>query len=243
MNFIMSHWLSRQELLLGTDANRAIRGAAVAVVGLGGVGGAAAEALCRTGVGKLILVDHDVFDVTNLNRQILSNQSVLGELKCAIAKERLLSINPELDCTALDLFYLPETREILFDQRPDYIIDAVDTVTAKLDLIEQAVSRKIPIVSSMGTGNRLHPESLCLGIIEDTAGCGCGLARVMRKELRSRSISGIPVVYSKEVPKNVIDPATGHGRHAPGSISFVPPVAGYLLAGKVIRDLCTIYAS
>lgn len=234
----MSNWLSRTKLLIGSESLNKLQSAKVAVIGLGGVGGAAAEALCRAGIGNILLMDNDDIEQTNLNRQILATTESLGERKCDSAQKRLKSINPNINCTVKDVFYLPETREELFDYDPDYIIDAIDTVTAKLDLIETSFQRNIPILSSMGTGNRLKPDQLCIGTIEDTAGFGCGLSRVMRRELRRRNISGVCVLYSKETPLNIgFSPDSSNGRHSPGSISFVPPVAGYILASEIVRKI------
>lgn len=234
----MSNWLSRTSLLIGEEKLNIIKSKRVAVIGLGGVGGAAAEALCRSGVENMLLVDSDKFDITNLNRQILATHESIGHKKCIVAKDRLLSINPNIKCEVKNIFYLPETREEIFDFNPDFIIDAIDTVTAKLDLIQTAISRNVPIISCMGTGNRLNPELLCTGYIEDTAGYGCGLSRVMRRELRKRNIENVRVLYSKETPANIgFSEDSPKGRHSPGSISFVPPVAGYIIASDVIRQI------
>lgn len=234
----MENWLARTELLIGEKGVKTLAESTVAVIGLGGVGGSAAEALCRAGVGTIIAVDHDTVDITNLNRQLLATAENVGEKKCVTAKKRLLSINPNADVKALDIFYLPENRDRLFNLKPDFIIDAIDTVTAKLDLIEQCADRGIGIVSSMGTGNRLDPSRFVIGKIEDTAnGCGCPLARVMRRELKKRGVVGANVLYSTEPAIKAIVPESENGRHSPGSISFVPPVAGYMLAGFAVKSL------
>ena len=232
----MKNWLSRTELLIGHEVLAAFSRIRVAIIGLGGVGGPVAEALCRAGIENFLLMDNDYIEPTNLNRQIFATLGTIGQKKCNVAKSRLESINPHVVCEAKDIFYLPETRHEVFSYSPHIIIDAIDTVTAKLDLIETATTIGIPIISSMGTGNRLHPEMLQTGFIEDTVGYGCGLARVMRRELKKRNISGVRVLYSREQPQKIsFSPDSPKGRHSPGSISFVPPVAGYMIAAEVMR--------
>lgn len=232
----MEGWLGRTELLIGSEAVDKLNRSTVAVVGLGGVGGAAAEALCRSGIGHLILMDHDVFDVTNLNRQILSTAKNIGLSKTTEAAKRMRLINPSVRVTELNQFYGEDTSDILFSHHPDFILDAIDTVTGKLHLITAARQRNIPVLSCMGTGNRFDPEQLTVTDIAKTS--GCGLARVMRKELRRRDILHLPVVFSGEKPvADVIAPDSREGRHSPGSISFVPPVAGYLMASYAVRCL------
>ncbi len=235
----MSHWLARTELLIGKQAVTQLQQAKVAVVGLGGVGGSAAEALVRAGVGRLLLIDHDTVDITNLNRQLFATASNVGCSKCQAGKERLLSINPNCNITPAEAFYTAENRELLFDYQPDFVIDAIDTVSAKLDLIMSCTERQVPIISCLGTGNRLDPTQFVIGDIADTAknGCGCGLARVMRRELKKRGIYAHPVVYSTEKPQSVVCPDSENGRHSPASISFCPPVAGYLLASYAVKQL------
>lgn len=235
----MDNIYSRTELLIGKNNLKKLNNTKVAVVGIGGVGGAAAEALYRAGIENLILVDHDTVDITNINRQLFATSDSVGQNKCDVALRRLLSINNTDKIVTLNSFYSADNRQ-LFDYSPDYIIDAIDTVSAKLDLIETANKKGVKIISSMGTGNRLNPTEFKIGDISDTAGCGCGLARVMRRELRKRGIEKLPVVYSTETPKTVIVPDSENGRHAPGSISFSPPVAGYLLASYVINSIIDI---
>lgn len=230
-------WLDRESLLIGKSSVDYLKTQRVAVLGLGGVGGSAAEALCRAGVGNLLLIDGDVFDKSNMNRQLLATGSTIGKEKVEIAKERFLSINPSLSITSFCTTYSSENRNIVFDWNPNYIIDAIDTVSAKVDLIKFALSKNIRIASSMGAGNRLHPEKLEVGELEETKGYGDGLSRTIRKLLKDQNTTGLRVVYSKEMPSKVIAENSPPGRHAPGSISFVPPVAGYLLAGEVIRGL------
>lgn len=229
-------WLERTELILGETRLRRLANARVAVIGLGGVGGAAAEALVRAGVGHMLFVDGDTVDDTNRNRQLLATTETVGMDKISAAEGRYRAINPDGDFTFKKEFYLPENSAWLYDWQPDYIIDAIDTVTAKLDIAKQCKTRKIRLIACLGTGNRLDPERLRLGDITETAGCGCPLAKVMRRELRRRGIEHLPVLFSTEEPAKAIAESAA-GRHPPGSISFVPPVAGYIIAGKCIRDI------
>ena len=200
----------------------------VAVFGLGGVGSYVVEALVRNGIGEIVLVDHDKIDITNLNRQIYALHSTLGMNKVDVAKARCLDINPNLKITTYQQFYLPDQgmEEIFSDC--DFVVDAVDTVKAKIALIENCHKLKIRIISSMGTGNKLKPE--CFEITDVFKTSVCPLARVMRRELKIRGIKKCPVLYSKEQPRKVAD-AT------PGSVSFVPSVAGLMIAGYVIKEL------
>lgn len=229
-------WLERTELVLGETRLRRLANARVAVIGLGGVGGAAAEALVRAGVGHMLFIDGDTIDDTNRNRQLLATTETVGMDKISAAEWRYRAINPDGDFTFKKEFYLPENSAWLYDWQPDYIIDAIDTVTAKLDIAKQCKTRKIRLIACLGTGNRLDPERLRLGDITETAGCGCPLAKVMRRELRRRGIEHLPVLFSTEEPAKAIAESAA-GRHPPGSISFVPPVAGYIIAGKCIRDI------
>lgn len=229
-------WLERTELILGETRLRRLANARVAVIGLGGVGGAAAEALVRAGVGHMLFVDGDTVDDTNRNRQLLATTETVGMDKISAAEGRYRAINPDGDFTFKKEFYLPENSAWLYDWQPDYIIDAIDTVTAKLDIAKQCKTRKIRLIACLGTGNRLDPERLRLGDITETAGCGCPLAKVMRRELRRRGIEHLPVLFSTEEPAKAIAESAA-GRHPPGSISFVPPVAGYIITGKCIRDI------
>lgn len=229
-------WLERTELVLGEMRLRRLANARVAVIGLGGVGGAAAEALVRAGVGHMLFIDGDTVDDTNRNRQLLATTETVGMDKISAAEGRYRAINPDGDFTFKKEFYLPENSAWLYDWQPDYIIDAIDTVTAKLDIAKQCKTRKIRLIACLGTGNRLDPERLRLGDITETAGCGCPLAKVMRRELRRRGIEHLPVLFSTEEPAKAIAESAA-GRHPPGSISFVPPVAGYIIAGKCIRDI------
>ncbi len=233
----MENWLSREELLIGKDAVLKLNGSTVMVVGVGGVGGACAEALCRAGVGRIILIDHDTVSVSNINRQIIALRSTVGMSKVKACAERLLDINPDCDVITLPIFYNEETANEVFDLNPDYIVDCIDTVSAKLHLAMACKEKNIPLLMCLGTGNRLDPTSFKLGDISETAktGTGCGLARVMRKELKDRGITSQMVLYSTEPAKKCV--ISDDGRNAPGSISFCPPVAGYILASKVVKDL------
>ncbi len=237
-NIAMAEWTDRTRLLIGQEGVDLLKNARVAVLGLGGVGGSAAEALCRAGVGHLLLVDNDSVDETNLNRQLLATRDVVGQPKCQAAAARLGGINPEAELQTAQQFYLPENSDFLFDFAPDVVIDAIDTVTAKLHLAQQCHQRGIALYASMGTGNRLDPSQLRCGDIAETAGTGCPLARVMRRELRKRGVPGLQVVYSVEPPMQGIDAGGAeHGRHSPGSAAFVPPAAGLLLASAAVRGL------
>ncbi len=209
------------------------------VLGVGGVGSHCIEALARSGVGRLILVDNDKVSLTNINRQSIAYHSTIGRYKTEVMKERIADICPETQVTTHETFILPENLEEIFKERPDYIIDAIDTVTAKIALAQKALECGIPIISSMGTGNKLHGEMFEIADISKTS--VCPLCKVMRKELKARGIRHLKVLYSKELPVDVSDRETeedaGRRRALPGSISFVPPVAGLLIAGEAIRDL------
>ena len=235
----MEDWLMRQRLLIGDEACRKLQDSTVAIIGLGGVGGACVEALCRCGVGTLILVDHDRVDLTNLNRQLIATRSTIGQAKTEVCRQRVLDINPSCKVIPLELFYGEETWRQVFSLKPDYVIDCIDTVTAKLHLAVTCKEQQVPLLMCLGTGNRLDPSAFCIGDISETAqtGAGCGLARVMRRELKKRDIYEQTVLYSTEPAVNTVVSSEETGRNTPGSISFCPPVAGYLLAGKVVRDL------
>ena len=233
------HEFSRTELLIGEEGLQRLRHATVMILGVGGVGSHCIEALARSGVGKLILVDNDTVSLTNINRQSIAYHSTVGRYKTHVMKERIADICPQTEVITYEMFVLPENMEQIFEQRPDYIIDAIDTVTAKIALVEKALELDIPIVSSMGTGNKLHGELFEITDISKTS--VCPLCKVMRKELRARGIYHLKVVYSREKPIDVsqrtTDEEKGSRRSLPGSVSFVPPIAGLLLAGEVIREL------
>lgn len=235
----MINEFSRTELLLGEEKLNRLRHTVVMVLGAGGVGSHCMEALARCGVGRLILVDHDRVSLSNINRQSIALHSTVGQYKTKVMEEKIRDICPETKVTTYETFVLPENIEKLFAERPDYIIDAIDTVTAKLALVEKAGEYGIPIISSMGTGNKLHGELFEITDISKTS--VCPLCRVMRKELRARGIRHLKVLYSREKPLAVSPDLSEEGqekrRSIPGSVSFVPPVAGLLIAGEVIRDL------
>ncbi len=219
--------------LIGDAAVEKLKNSAVAVFGIGGVGSAAVEALARAGVGILCLVDSDTVNSTNINRQLIALNSTVGKLKTEAAKERIADINPDATVISMPVFYDKDTDIDL--SKFDYIIDAIDTVTSKLLLIENADRLGVPVISSMGTGNKLSPEMFEVCDIYKTS--VCPLARVMRRELKARGIKKLKTVYSKEIPKENNLPVPKGKRQLPASISFVPPVAGYILAGEVIKDL------
>ncbi len=228
----------RTRLLIGEEGVRKLQNAHVAVFGIGGVGGYVVESLVRAGVGEITLVDNDTVSLTNINRQIIATHDSIGQLKTDVMKERIGSINPNARVHCATCFYLPETREQFDFKAYDYVVDAIDTVTAKLDLIVACKEVDTPIISSMGTGNKLSPTMLEVEDIYNTS--VCPLAKVMRKELKERGIRHLKVVYSKEMPikpqadsKETVE----SGRPVPGSISFVPPVAGLILASEVVKDL------
>ena len=226
----------RTRLVLGDPAVDRLAAAHVIVFGVGGVGGYTVEALARAGVGRLTLVDADVVSDSNRNRQILALLSTVGQPKVEVAARRVAEINPACQVRAVQLFYGPDTAEQVDFSDADYVVDAIDTVSAKLTLIARAKAAGVPVICSMGTGNKLHPEQLTLTTLDKTS--GCPLAKVMRVECRKRGLTDVQVVYSTEPARKCYVPDTeGTGRHAPGSVSFVPGTAGLLIAGKVIRDL------
>ena len=237
-------WLERTETLFGTQTIDDLSHKRVAILGLGGVGGAAAEAICRMGVGTLILIDNDTVDITNLNRQLFATADMVGQSKCLAAKQRLLSINPEVNLICHERFFLPDNADFLFDEHPDLILDAIDTVTAKLFLAQKCQELHIPLVTCLGTGNRVDPSLLRWGDISDTTGCGCPLARVMRRELKKRGVEKQTVIYSVEMPaKAICEGGEEHGRHSPASCAFVPPAAGYLMASVGFRKMTSPQSS
>ena len=235
----MINEFSRTERLIGEEGLRKLRRTCIMVLGVGGVGSHCIEALARSGVGRLILVDNDKVSLTNINRQSIAYHSTIGRYKTEVMKERIADICPETQVSTYETFILPENLEEILKERPDYIIDAIDTVTAKIALAQKALECGIPIISSMGTGNKLHGELFEITDISKTS--VCPLCKVMRKELKARGIRHLKVLYSKEMPVDVSDRETeedaGRRSALPGSISFVPPVAGLLIAGEAIRDL------
>ena len=234
---------SRTRFVLGEAAMEKLRKAHVAVFGLGGVGGYVVEALARSGIGALDLVDHDTISLTNINRQILATRETVGMDKTEAAAQRVRAIDPEIRVNPRKTFYLPETADQFDFTQYDYVVDAIDTVTGKLMLVQAAQAAGTPIISSMGTGNKLDPTAFRVGDISETS--VCPLARIIRKECKKRGIKKLKVVYSTEDPiKTVLppdDPAWAElpeGRNAlPGSVCFVPAAAGMIIAGEVIKDI------
>ncbi len=241
------HAFSRTEMLIGTENIHRLNKSCILVFGAGGVGSFCIEALARSGVGTLILVDNDVVSLTNINRQSIAFLSTVGRYKTELLKERIGDIHPDCRVITRETFVLPENLENLMEDLirdakkvPDYIIDAIDTVAAKLALAEYAHAHHIPLLSSMGTGNKLHPELFTIDDIFSTSVC-----RVMRRELKKRQIPSLKVLYSREIPSTpqVLEDAQKEAagrRSLPGSISFVPPAAGLMIAGEVIRRICEI---
>lgn len=238
----MLHEYSRTELLIGEEGLLKLAKAKIAVFGIGGVGSYTVEALARCGVGSLILVDNDKVSVTNLNRQLVALHSTVGRLKTQVAKERIRDIDPDIVVHTYETFYGRETAHLFDFESYDYVVDAIDTVSSKLLLIEQARAAGVPVISCMGTGNKLDPGKFEICDISKTS--VCPLAKVMRQELKKRRIKKVKVLYSREAPVRI----AGHpeetkgpsGRPVPGSISFVPGTAGLMIAGEVIRDLIRV---
>lgn len=231
----MSEQFSRTEMLIGKDAMATLKNSRVAVFGAGGVGGYVLEALARSGVGAIDIIDNDTVSESNLNRQIIALQSNIGELKTKAAVKRILDINPQCRVTTFETFVLPENIEKFDFSVYDYIVDAIDTVSGKLAIIEKAFRENIPVISSMGTGNKLDPTKFEITDIYKTS--VCPLARVMRYELKKRGVKKLKVLYSKEEPIKVTAEKSDAGKIPPGSISFVPSVAGLIIGGEVIKDL------
>ena len=248
----MLNQFSRTQLLLGQEGMEKLFQARVAVFGIGGVGGYTVEALARSGVGTLDLIDDDRICLTNLNRQIFATRKTVGQYKVDIAQQRILEINPKAVVHTYKTFYAPQTAELFDFTQYDYVVDAIDTVTGKLELVEQAEKAGVPIISSMGAGNKMDPTAFEVADIYETS--VCPLARVMRKELKKRGIKKLKVVYSKEPPMTPIDdlaiscrtncvcpPGTARKctqrRQVPGSNAFVPSVVGLIIAGEVVKDL------
>jgi len=246
----MLHRFSRTELLLGITGLEKLKHSKVAIFGIGGVGSFVVEGLARSGVGKMVLIDDDAICLTNINRQIHATSKTVGRPKVEVMKERILDINPDVEVITIQKFYLPENaKEFIMDDY-DYIVDAIDTVTGKIDLVVKAQEKNISIISSMGAGNKLDPTAFQVADIYKTS--VCPLAKVMRKELKARHIKSLKVVYSKEQPikptvqggcgkECICPPGSARNcdarRSVPGSISFVPSVVGLIIAGEVIKDL------
>ena len=231
----MPNQFSRTELLIGKEGMNRLKNSKVAIFGIGGVGSYVVEGLARAGVGDFILVDNDEVSLSNLNRQIIATHKTIGKPKVEIAKERILEINPNANVEIYQEFFMPDTKELL-DNTVSYVVDAIDTVTAKIELVLRANKLNIPIISCMGTGNKLDPTRFEVTDISKTS--VCPLAKVMRKELKSRGIKKLKVVYSKEEPikiDGILEETSS--KRVPGSISFVPSVAGLIIAGEVVKDL------
>lgn len=234
----MEEVFSRTEQLLGRERFQKLRRCHVMVLGAGGVGSHCMEALARAGVGRLTLVDSDRVAPSNINRQSIALLSTVGRYKTEVMREKIRDICPDTQVECRETFVLPDNVDTLFEERPDYIVDAIDTVSAKIAVAEKAREYKIPLISSMGTGNKLHGELFQIGDLSETS--VCPLCRVMRRELKKRGIEHLKVLYSTEKPIPLQAPEKGEDegkRLPPGSISFVPPVAGLLIAGEVVRDL------
>ncbi len=248
----MLNQFSRTELLLGKEAMEKLRGSRVAVFGIGGVGGYVCEALVRSGVGAFDLIDDDKVCLTNLNRQIIATGSSVGKYKTEVMKERMLDINPEVKVETHQCFFLPENADTFPFEEYDYVVDAVDTVTAKLELVMKCKEKNVPIISSMGAGNKLDASQFRVADIYKTK--VCPLAKVMRRELKKRGVKKLKVVYSEEQPIRPVEdmaiscrthcicpPGAAHKcterRDIPGSVAFVPSVAGLIIAGEVVKDL------
>ena len=249
----MLNQFSRTELLIGKENLEKLKNAKVAIFGIGGVGSFVLEGLVRAGVGSFVLVDDDKVCLTNINRQIIATRKTVGKLKVEVAKERILEINPNAEVEIYQEFFMPDSKTKILDETISYIVDAVDTVTAKIELVMQANKLNIPIISCMGTGNKLDPSKFEITDIYKTS--VCPLAKVMRKELRARNIKKLKVLYSKEEPIKpdetleyscktgcICPPGTVRKctarNQVPGSISFVPSVAGLIIASEVVKDLC-----
>lgn len=244
----MSDQFIRTRMLIGDDPIQRLQKAKIAVFGVGGVGGFCVEALARSGVGALDLYDDDTVSESNLNRQIAALHSTIGRPKAEVLAERVRDINPSCRVRAIRMFYLPENADTVEFTQYDYVIDCIDTVTAKLDLIQRCTALNVPIISAMGSGNKLDPTAFVVTDLSKTE--GCPLARVMRKELRKRGVEHLKVVYSKELPRSPIQPAQAEApaqsgtrpgttarKDTPSSISFVPAAAGLLLASAVAREI------
>lgn len=232
---MISEQFERTELLFGSDAMETLKNSRVAVFGIGGVGGHTAEALVRSGIGAIDLIDNDKVSINNINRQIFATVSTVGQLKTESAKKRLLDINPDCKITVHNIFFMPETSEMIDFSQYDYVVDAIDTVTGKTEIIMCAEKAGIPVISSMGAGNKLDPTAFEVSDIYKTS--VCPLARTMRHEMKKRGIKKLKVVYSKEQPFIPPERLSESGKRIPASNAFVPSVAGLIIAGEVIKDL------
>ena len=232
----MNEKFVRTGLLLGESGLHKLETSRVILFGVGGVGGYVAEALARSGVGHIALVDKDVVSESNINRQIIATTKTIGRAKTEVMQERIAQINPDAVVEVYNCFYLPDTAEQFDFTKYDYVVDAVDNVTAKIELVLRAKEAGTPIIASMGAGNKLEPARFEVADIYQTS--VCPLAKVMRRELKKRGVKKLKVVYSKEEPIKNDAPGEDGRRSTPGSVAFVPSVAGLIIAGEVIRDLC-----
>lgn len=231
----MKEQYSRTALLFSEEAIEKLKAARVAVFGIGGVGGAVVEALARAGVGTIALIDNDKVSESNINRQIIALHSTVGMDKVDVAAKRVSDIDPDIRLICKNMFILPENADEFDFSAYDYVVDAIDTVSGKIAIIERAFAAGVPVISSMGTGNKVDPTQFTVSDIYKTS--VCPLAKVMRRELKARGIRKLKVLWSPEEPKKVDSPSDGHRRSVPASCSFVPPVAGYIIGGEVIKDL------
>jgi len=224
----MKEQFSRTEKLIGSESVKKLQDSAVIVFGIGGVGSYVAEGLARAGIGRITLVDKDVVDITNINRQLPALHSTVGKPKAEVMAQRIRDIDPDCQVEAVECFFMPDNADTFDFSQYDYVVDAIDTVTGKIAIIEKAYDEGTPVIASMGTGNKLDPTAFRIAAIEKTK--VCPLAKVMRKELKNRGIKGVKVLYSEEEPVKT-------GSQTPASISFVPSAAGLIIAGEVIKDL------
>lgn len=238
----MKKWTDRTEILIGTAGVRVLQNSSVAIIGLGGVGSYAAEAIARAGIGHIVLIDKDRVDITNINRQMTALHSTIGMTKADVMRERIMDIHPDAEVEAICMYYSAETANEVDLARLDYIIDAIDDMSTKIELITRATAAGVSVISCMGTGNKMDASAFQVSDIRDTS--VCPVARIMRRELKKRGIENLRVVYSREVPQMAMKQETVEAdeelterKRSIGSISFVPPSAGLLLAGEVIKQL------
>ena len=231
----MTEQFKRFELLVGPESLELLKEKKVAVFGLGGVGGNACDALARSGIGNLTIIDNDVVDITNINRQLISNLNVVGQNKVDVMEKHLKSINPDIKITKKKMFYLPDNADELDLSEFDYVVDAIDTVVSKINIIFRCKTNNINVISALGCGNKMDPNKLEITDISKTS--YDPLAKVLRRELRKLDINHLKVVYSKEEAIKVIDESSTETKHIPGSSAFVPPVAGIMIAYQVVKDL------
>lgn len=228
----------RTELLIGEESVKKLKNARVAIFGVGGVGGYTAEALARSGVGEFDLIDRDTVSVTNINRQIIATHSTVGEYKVDAMRDRIFDINPDAKVNAYKCFFLPENSNEFDFSKYDYVVDAVDTVTAKIEIIMKSKENNVPVISAMGAGNKLNPLKFCVTDIYKTQ--MCPLARIMRREMKKRGVKDLKVVYSTEEAKKTNEIDEESKKAVPASIAFVPSVEGLIIAGEVIKDIAGI---